>query len=39
MVYPMTKPKEDRYKYEQYREAWGLLAKTRRELCLHGKLR
>jgi hypothetical protein len=39
IVYPVTTLKEDRYKYEQYREAWGLLAKTRRELCLRGKLR
>ena len=39
MVYPMTKPKEDRYKYEQYREAWGLLGKTRTELANASKHR
>ena len=31
-VYPVTALKEDRYKYEHYREAWGLLGKTRRGL-------
>jgi hypothetical protein len=31
-VYPVTALKQDRYKYEQYRESWGLLSKTRRDL-------
>jgi len=34
-VYPVTALKQDRYKYEQYREAWGLLAKHRDELAPH----
>jgi hypothetical protein len=32
-VYPVTALKEDRYKYERYREAWGLLGKDRQELA------
>ena len=32
---PETRPKCNRYKYEHYREAWGLLAKDRRELSRH----
>ena len=32
MVYPLIALKEDRYKYEHYRESWGLLAKTRKQL-------
>lgn len=31
-IYPVTALKEDRYKYEQYRDAWGLLGKTRKDL-------
>lgn len=38
-VYPVTALKQDRYKYERYREAWGLLAKTRRDLARRGKSR
>ena len=38
-VYPATALKQDRYKYEQYREAWGLLAKSRDELTLHAPKR
>ena len=38
-VYPVTALKEDRYKYEHYRESWGLLAKTRQELCRPPKSR
>lgn len=30
---PVTAVHQDRYKYEHYREAWGLLAKHRRELA------
>ncbi len=30
---PVTAVKEDRYKYEHYREAWGLLGKDRSELA------
>lgn len=30
---PVCTLKQDRYKYEQYREAWGLLSETRQELC------
>ena len=36
-LYPVTALKQDRYKYEHYREAWSLLGKTRRELSRHGK--
>ena len=36
---PVTAIKEDRYKYEHYREAWGLLAKERPELGRVGKRR
>jgi len=32
IVYPVTALKEDRYKYEHYRDAGGLVAKTRDEL-------
>jgi hypothetical protein len=31
-VYPVTALKQDRYKYEHYREAWALLGKTRQDL-------
>ena len=30
MLCPVTEIKQDRYKYERYREAWGLLAQSRR---------
>jgi len=33
MVYPVTPLKEDRYKYEHYRDAWGLLSKSKTELA------
>ena len=36
-VFPVTALKKNRYRYEHYREAWGLLAKTREELCLDRK--
>ena len=29
---PVTAIEKDRYKYEHYRESWGLLAKTRKDL-------
>jgi hypothetical protein len=32
MVYPIAEVKQDRYKYEHYREAWGLLGKAREDL-------
>jgi hypothetical protein len=38
-VYPVTALKQDRYKYEQYREAWGLLAKSRSDLSGRSKHR
>ncbi len=38
-VYPVTPLKEDRYKYEQYRDAWGLLGKTRSELTSRAQRR
>ncbi len=38
-LYPVTALKQDRYKYEHCREAWGLLSKTRRELTLRSKPR
>ena len=38
-LYPVTALKEDRYKYEHYREAWRLLAKDRTELLRTGKHR
>jgi hypothetical protein len=34
-VYPVTALKKDRYKYEHYREAWGLLTQSRRQLSHH----
>jgi len=34
-VCPMTARKQDRYKYEQYREAWHLLKQTRSQLRRH----
>jgi hypothetical protein len=38
-LYPVSALKQDRYKYEGYREAWGLLSKTRRELTRRSKPR
>ena len=38
-LYPVTALRKDRYKYEHYREAWGLLAKTRQDLSRHAKRR
>jgi hypothetical protein len=32
MLSPVAHPKPDRCKYEQYRDAWGLLSKDRRDL-------
>jgi len=32
MLHPVDKLKQNRYRYEHYREAWRLLAKTRDEL-------
>ena len=39
MLHPVTALKKDRYRYEQYREAWGLLAKSRRDLARPSKRR
>jgi hypothetical protein len=36
-VCPMTALRKNRYRYEQYREAWELLGKTRRDLIACGK--
>jgi len=36
-LYPVTALRKDRYKYEHYREAWGLLAKTRQDLSRHAR--
>jgi PD-(D/E)XK nuclease superfamily protein len=36
-VCPMTALRKNRYRYEQYRQAWGLLGKTRCELIAQGK--
>ncbi|MBS1853312.1 MAG: hypothetical protein JST79_20625 [Acidobacteria bacterium] len=33
MLYPMEPLKKDRYKYEEYKEAWRLLSKSRRALA------
>ena len=38
-LYPVTTLKKNRYRYEHYREAWGLLAKTRRGLSRTSKSR
>ena len=38
-LYPVTTLKQDRYKYEHYREAWGLLGKSRRDLARTAKHR
>jgi len=38
-LYPVTALRKDRYKYEHYREAWGLLAKTRQDLSRHARRR
>jgi hypothetical protein len=37
IVCPMTALRKNRYRYEQYREAWELLGKTRCDLIAHGK--
>ena len=37
MLYPVTALKKDRYRYEQYREAWGLLSNDRRDLAPSAK--
>jgi len=36
---PETRPKCNRYKYEHYREAWGLLGKSRSALSLRSQRR
>jgi hypothetical protein len=36
-LYPVTALKKDRYLYEHYREAWGLLAKSRSDLSRRSK--
>jgi hypothetical protein len=36
-VCPMTALRKNRYRYEQYREAWHLLGKTRCDLIAQGK--
>ena len=36
-LYPVIALKQDRYRYEHYREAWGLLGKDRHELLRQGK--
>lgn len=33
MLHPMVPLKKDRYKYEAYKEAWPLLAKSKRALA------
>jgi hypothetical protein len=38
-LYPVTALKQDRYKYEHYREAWGLLRKSRSALSLRNQRR
>jgi len=38
-LYPVTALKQDRYKYEHYREAWSLLGKTRTDLSRRNKSR
>jgi hypothetical protein len=38
-IYPVTALKQDRYKYEHYREAWGLLGKSRSALSLRNQRR
>jgi PD-(D/E)XK endonuclease len=38
-LYPVTALKKNRYRYEHYREAWGLLEKTRRDLSRTAKSR
>jgi hypothetical protein len=34
MLFPMVPLKKDRYRYESYKEAWPLLAKSKRALAL-----
>ena len=38
-LYPVTALRKDRYRYEHYREAWGLLSKDRRALVHRSKPR
>jgi hypothetical protein len=38
-LYPVTALKKNRYRYEHYREAWGLLSKGRRDLARSSKFR
>ena len=38
-LYPATAVRQDRYKYEHFREAWGLLGKDRSVLAHYGKSR
>jgi hypothetical protein len=38
-LYPVTALKKDRYRYEHYREAWGLLSTDKRDLARAGKRR
>ena len=37
VVHPVTALKKDRYLYEHYREAWGLLAKSKADLASRNK--
>jgi len=39
MLCPVQPRKYDRYKYECYREAWGLLSKSKRALAARGVAR
>lgn len=37
MLYPIMQPKKKScYRYECYREAWGMLTKSRQELAQYG---
>ncbi len=37
MLFPSGRPRGNSFKYECYREAWGLLTKTRRQLAGYGR--
>jgi len=39
MLCPVTALSKNRYRYEQYREAWRLLGKSRKELAAHARSR
>jgi len=39
MLFPVDRPRQDNYKCECYREAWGLLGKSRSELARHNQPR